>query len=132
MNLRAHARAHPSPLQDEEKRGRALYVVEMYLACRTGATIREMLKDLTGLDYAIVSSGGIRLSFLSISSFRRSRRQDIKVEIFSKERLYEVKYMYYRYFDPFSVFTANSVTNDSSGILILFFLGVVLIKKKKN
>lgn len=40
MNLRAHARAHPSP-QDTEEREHTLYVVEMYLVWRTGDNSRD-------------------------------------------------------------------------------------------
>lgn len=83
----------PTPLPSKIRRREGARCTSSRCIWRVGrATIREMLKDLTGLDYAIVSSGGIRLSFLSIFSFRRSRREDIKVEIFSKEKLYEVKY----------------------------------------
>lgn len=120
MNLRAHARTH-LPSQDAEEWGRALSSRCIWRGRR--ATIREMLKDLTGLNYAIETRFQSRNS--SLVSLDLLFLRDIKVEIFLKQRLFGVKYgIIIRFFFYFS---ANSITNDSREILILFFLGVVLI-----
>lgn len=84
-----------------------------------------MLKDLTGLNYAIETRFQSRNS--SLVSLDPLFLRDIKVEIFLKQRLYGVKYGIISASILFLFFTANSITNDSREILILFFLGVVLI-----
>lgn len=122
MNLRAHARTHLPP-QDAEEWGRALSSRSIWRGRR--ATIREMLKDLTGLNYAIETRFQSRNS--SLVSLDPLFLRDIKVEIFLKQRLYGVKYGIISASILFLFFTANSITNDSREILILFFLGVVLI-----
>lgn len=119
MNLRAHARTHLPP-QDAEEWGRALSSRCIWRGRR--ATIREMLKDLTGLNYAIETRFQSRNSSLDLLFLR-----DIKVEIFLKQRLYGMKYNIISASILFLFFTANSITNDSREILILFFLGIVLI-----
>lgn len=81
-----------------------------------------MLKDLTGLNYAIETRFQSRNSSLDLLFLR-----DIKVEIFLKQRLYGMKYNIISASILFLFFTANSITNDSREILILFFLGIVLI-----
>lgn len=81
-----------------------------------------MLKDLTGLNYAIETRFQSRNSSLDLLFLR-----DIKVEIFLKQRLYGMKYSIISASILFLFFTANSITNDSREILILFFLGIVLI-----
>lgn len=122
MNLRAHARTHLPP-QDTEEWGRALSSRCIWRGRR--ATIREMLKDLTGLNYAIETRFQSRNS--SLVSLDLLFLRDIKVEIFLKQRLYGVKYGIISASILFLFFTANSITNDSREILILFFLVVVLI-----
>lgn len=122
MNLRAHARTHLPP-QDAEEWGRALSSRCIWRGRR--ATIREMLKDLTGLNYAIETRFQSRNS--SLVSLDPLFLRDIKVEIFLKQRLYGVKYGIISASILFLFFTANSITNDSREILILFFLVVVLI-----
>lgn len=122
MNLRAHARTHLPP-QDAEEWGRVLSSRCIWRGRR--ATIREMLKDLTGLNYAIETRFQSRNS--SLVSLDLLFLRDIKVEIFLKQRLYGVKYGIISASILFLFFTANSITNDSREILILFFLGVVLI-----
>lgn len=122
MNLRAHARTHLPP-QDAEEWGRALSSRCIWRGRR--ATIREMLKDLTGLNYAIETRFQSRNS--SLVSLDLLFLRDIKVEIFLKQRLYGVKYGIISASILFLFFTANSITNDSREILILFFLVVVLI-----
>lgn len=82
----------PTPLSKMPKSGGDTRCTSSRCIWHRGrATIREMLKDSTGLDYAIETRFQSRNSYLvSLHLFFLRREGDIKVEIFSKQRLYGV------------------------------------------
>lgn len=112
----------PTPLPKIPRRGSARCTSSRCIWCGGRATIREMLKDLTGLDYAIETRFQSRNSSLIFLHFRFLREGKYQSWNIFKTEIVRGEIWYHQCFDSFSVFTANSVTNDSKGILIFLFL----------